>query len=99
MKYLRIDNGKGYYLGSDGELHEIDSIQKEDMLHLLDAATNRVIDFEMDESEDGIQNEVHRIIYKELHKRLKELLEDKDRFLDESESLYKEALQKYKETE
>ena len=99
MKYLRVDNGKGYYLGSDNELHEIDSIQKEDMLHLLDAVTDKNIDFEMDDCEDDIQNEAHRIIYKELHKRLKELLEDKDRFLDESESLYKEALQKYKETE
>lgn len=99
MKYLRIDNGKAYYLGSDDDSYEVDSIQKEDMLHLLDAATNKEVDFEMDACVDEIHNEAHRIIYKELYKRLQELLDNKDKFLDESEILYKEALQKYKDVE
>lgn len=99
MKYLKIEGGKAYYLGSNNEYQIIESIQKEDMLNLLDAATSKEIDFEMDEKIDDIQNEAHKIIYKELHKRLNELLENKDKFIDESEGLYKEALQKYKDAE
>ena len=77
----------------------IDLIQKEDMLNLLDAVTDKEIEFEMDENSDEILNEAHKIIYNELYKRLNELKEDKDRFLEESESLYKDALQKYKNEE
>ena len=97
MKYLKVKKGKAYYLDSDSNLQEIDSILKDDMLHLLDAATDKDINFEMDDDIESIQNEAHKIIYKELHKRLGELLANKDKFLDESESLYKDAFQKYKD--
>lgn len=99
MKYLKIENGKGFYLDSENEFQTIDLIQKEDMLNLLDAVTDKEIEFEMDENSDEILNEAHKIIYNELYKRLNELKEDKDRFLEESESLYKDALQKYKNEE
>lgn len=99
MKYLKVEKGKAYYLDFDNEFQEIDSIQKDDMLHLLDAITNKDIDFEMDDCIEEIQNEAHLIIYKELHKRLSELQDNKDKFLDESESLYKDALQKYQDNE
>lgn len=99
MLYLKINNGKGYFLNAEKEIQEIHEIRKEDILRLLDYATDGSADFEMDEIKDGnIQNEAHRIIYDGLYRKFKELLENRDRFIDESESLYKDAVQKYKDS-
>lgn len=98
MNYLKIENGKGFFLDSDNHWKEIDTIQKEDILHLLDCATDSQIDFQMDRIEsDNIKNEAHKIIYDNLYRKFFELSSNKNRFLDESEGLYKEALQKYQE--
>ncbi len=98
MIYLKIDNGKGYFRNLFGEMQEIDSIRKEDILYLLDQATDGSISFEMDSIINGnIQNEAHKIIYDSLFRKFNELLNNKNRFLDESEAIYKEALQKYKD--
>ena len=98
MTYLKIENGKGFFLNEKGEMQEIHEIRKEDILRMLDLATDNSVDFEMDEITDGsIQNAAHKIIYGELHKKFKELLDNKDKFLDESENLYKDALDKYSE--
>lgn len=51
----------------------------------------------MDEIEgDNIKNQAHKVIYESLFKKFKEFLENRERFIDESESLYKDAMQKYK---
>ena len=42
-----------------------------------------------------IQNEAHKIVYRNLSQKFDELLQNKDRFIDESEGKYKEALKKY----
>lgn len=98
MTYLKIENGKGFFLNEKGEMQEIHEIRKEDILRMLDLATDNSVDFEMDEITDrSIQNEAHNIIYGELYRKFKELLDNKDKFLDESESLYKDALDKYRE--
>ena len=98
MTDLKIENGKGFFLNEKGEMQQIHEIRKEDILKMLDLATDNNIDFEMDEIIDGsIQNEAHKIIYSELYRKFKELLDNKDKFLDESESLYKDALDKYRE--
>ncbi|WP_201759550.1 MULTISPECIES: hypothetical protein [Anaerotruncus] len=47
----------------------------------------------MDEKEP--MNQAHRVIYERLYGKFEELIENKDRFHDESASLYKEALEKY----
>ncbi len=96
MIFLKIDNGKGYFLSKDNGMVELDKMQKEDVLYLLDQATDPNMVFEMDKIADGnIQNEAHRIIYDALYKKFDELLKNKNRFLDECEALYKEAFQKY----
>lgn len=96
MHYLKINNGKGFFLDSEGEMKEIHLITKEDVLRLLDCATNSEVNFEMDENTDGIiQNEAHRIIYDAIYRKFKELMENKSRFIDESSSLYKDAYLKY----
>ena len=68
MIYLKIDNGKGYFLNAKNSMQEIHEIRKEDILRLLDIATDGSVDFEMDEIKDGnIRNEAHRIIYDSIH--------------------------------
>ncbi len=96
MTYLKIKNGKGYFLNSGKEEKEIDAIRKEDILFLLDCATKENIQFEMDKIENGnIQNEAHKIIYGNIYNKFEDLLTKKNMFLDESENLYKDALKKY----
>ena len=96
MIYLKIDNGKGYFWNAKNSMQEIHEIRKEDILRLLDIATDGSVDFEMDEIKDGnIRNEAHRIIYDSIYRKFMELLNNRNRFIDESMRLYKEAVQKY----
>jgi hypothetical protein len=97
MKYLKIHDNKAYYLKSaDSETvwTEIDKINKDDLLTLLNSAISN--DFEMDiYSEEILSNKAHQIIYKNIYEKFTSLLTMKDKFKDESESLYKEAIEKY----
>ncbi len=71
-------------------------MKKDDLLCLLDVATNTEENFEMDSmDEKEPMNQAHRVIYESLYGKFEELIENKDRFHDESASLYKEALEKY----
>ena len=98
MKYLKIKNNNVYFVNPEGEEKEIDDIGKEDILYLLNEATSEDVEFEMDViEEDNIRNEAHKIIYTELYKKFVELIKNKDRFIDESTNLYKDAFNKYKE--
>ena len=94
MKYLKINDNKGFYQTGDDNWKEIDSINKEDLMILLDKAIET--DFEMNEFiVDNIQNKAHQIIYRNLYEKFSELLDNKSRFKDESEQLYKSAMEKY----
>lgn len=99
MKYLKVENNKVLFLNSDDDWKEIDTINKKDLLYLMD----KVIfedDFEMDEyDEDNIANKAHQIIYKSLYEKFKNLLENKTRFHDESRELYREAYNMYQVVE
>lgn len=96
MIYLKIDNGKGLFFKEPDQWIEIDQIGKEDLLTLLDKAISD--EFEMDEyNSDLLQNKAHQIIYKHLFQKFNELKENKNRFKDESEQLYKGAIEKYTE--
>lgn len=97
MKCLIIDKKSGWYCCLEGEeARPIDQITKDDILSLLDLATNKDIDFEMDEiTEENLANPAHRIIYANLYSKLLEIFENRDRFFDESVSVYKNALEKY----
>lgn len=96
MIYLKIENGKGYFFKEPDQWIEIDQIGKEDLLTLLDKAI--ADDFEMNDYDAGLlQNTAHQIIYKHLFQKFNELVENKSRFKDESEQLYKSAIEKYTE--
>lgn len=97
MKYLKIENNKGYFLRpkeDTTEWAEIDKINKEDLLYLLNNAVSS--EFEMDLfTEDLLGNKAHQIIYKNIFEKFSNLESMKTKFKDESESLYKEAYEKY----
>ena len=99
MKYLKIEDNKGFFLKTEVDTSsttwtEIDQIGKEDLFYLLNKAISE--DFELDEYlEENLSNKAHQIIYKNLHEKFVDLIANKTRFIDESESLYKTALEKY----
>jgi hypothetical protein len=94
MKYLKIDNNMGYF-SLDGENWKpIDEINKEHLLSLVDLSLSD--NFEMDDfDKTKLGHKAHQVIYKNIFDKLLELNDKKDRFKDESESLYKEAIEKY----
>ena len=94
MKFLKIEKNKGFYTIDKIVWNEIDTIKKEDLLKLIEYALSD--EFEMDEfQKEQIANQAHQIIYKHIYEKLDELNKNKNRFLDEGEALYKEAIQKY----
>lgn len=97
MKYLKIENNKAFYLQDKNQPNtwiEIDQIEKNDLLKLLDYATNE--DFELDMYEESkLANKAHQIIYKHLSEKFATFLANKNRFKDEANNLYKEAFEKY----
>lgn len=96
MKILKIDNGKGLYFKEPDQWIEIDQIGKEDLLILLEKAISS--EFEMGVFDlNDLQNKAHQIIYKHLYQKFNELKDNKNRFKDESEQLYKSAIEKYLE--
>ena len=96
MKYLKIDNNKGYYrLDTTENWIDIEQINKEHLLILLKFASAE--DFKMDEYKDELlQNPAHNIIYKNIHGKFNEFLSSKTRFQDSVEAMYKQAIDKYK---
>lgn len=101
MKYLKIEENKGFFLKEEAAgpvWIELDQIGKDDLLSLLNKAI--VDEFEMDlYNEELLANKAHQIIYKNFHEKFTDLLANKSRFKDESENLYKAALEKYKATD
>lgn len=97
MKYLKIEDNKGYfikYVTNPTNWIEIDQIEKDDLLNLLDTATTQ--DFELDAYDENlIANKAHQIIYKHIAEKFTTFLANKDRFNDEAENLFKTALEKY----
>ena len=53
-------------------------------------------DFEMDVfDKEKIGNQAHQIIYKNISEKFSDLSKNRSRFKDESEALYREAIEKY----
>ena len=94
MKYLKIDENKGYFSNDGTNWTSIDQIDKNDLLTLLDRALED--GFEMDEFDKAkIANPAHQIIYKNVYDRFAEIVSNRSRFSDESQNLYKDAIEKY----
>ncbi len=96
MKCLKIDKGRGFFRSKEGNYVDIDKMGKDDILFLLDIAVDESKKFEIDDmNEKEITNPAHQIIYQNLYNKFSELLSNRTRFSEESEALYKDALQKY----
>ena len=95
MKHLRIENNKGQY-SIDGKLWlDLEVITKDDLLKLVDLALDD--EYLMDDYEkEKLPNPAQEIIYRNIFTKLSELVEKKERFKDESQQYYKEALLKYR---
>ncbi|PVB59525.1 hypothetical protein DCO57_21840 [Labrenzia sp. 011] len=64
------------------------------MLKLLDLYLEN--DVEMDSpDEQSLSNQAHAIIYRGIFDKLSQLVEEKSRFKDESETLYLDEMKKY----
>lgn len=97
MKYLKIENNKGFYRidTTKEEWSELDQINKDQLLTLLKFASTE--EFEMDEYKDELlQNPAHNIIYKNIYEKFIDFLGNKTRFQDSVEAMYKTAIEKYK---
>lgn len=98
MKYLKIENNKGYFIkdkNTPNSWIEIDLIEKDDLLRLLDYATEGEV-FEYDKYDNELlQNKAHNIIYKHITEKFNIFLQNKNIFKDEVDNLYKDAIEKY----
>ncbi|HHC6477519.1 TPA: hypothetical protein ACN34M_000295 [Vibrio parahaemolyticus] len=94
MKRLKIERSQATYTVDGINWVSIEKIGKEDLLFLVDAVFEE--DFDMDNPDESrIGNEAHKIIYENIYKKFKKLIEEKKNFQDESEIKYKDALEKY----
>ncbi|WP_099203920.1 hypothetical protein [Scatolibacter rhodanostii] len=95
MRYLKIDNGTGKYSIDGATWVSIDKINRDDLYKLLELAISSD-DFEMDVyDKDMMANPSHQIIYSNIYKKFEDLTANRRRFVDESELLYKSAIEKY----
>lgn len=95
MKCLKIEKGKGFYSLNEEEWKDLDLISKDDLLAIIVSgiSTGFIMD---DYNVNVISNKAHEIIYKKLYDKLFELNSQKDRFKDESERVFKDAIDKYR---
>jgi hypothetical protein len=95
MKTLKIENSQGYFLTEENNYETVDKIDKTILVRLVNLALKD--DFEIDVyNETNLRNQAHQIIYKSISAKLNELHQKREQFVDESESLYKEEYEKYK---
>lgn len=97
MKYLIIENGQVFFRFDESKeiKKSIDTITKEDILKLLQAAIEDE-SFEMDIYDDSVvHNTAHKIIYKNIYQKLDDLLKRRINFIDEKINLYRAAIDKY----
>ena len=97
MKLLKTESGQGYFQVADGGYASLDNLNKEELLRLVNLTLeNENIEFD-DYDEDAVRNQAHRIIYKSVHEKLTELAGRREEFSDETDRLYKEAYEKYRD--
>lgn len=95
MKVLKIENGKGYFsLNGNDSWQQLDEISRDCVLTIVLKGMDE--GFEMDDpSSSDVQNKAHEIIYKKLFSKFTDLNDQRARFKDESEALFKDAFDKY----
>lgn len=96
MKVLKIKDSKGHFLTENDAYETIDKIDKVVLLRLVNSALED--DFEIDEyNEENLRNQAHQIIYKSISEKLNDLHNKRKQFSDESERLFLDEYEKYKD--
>ncbi len=96
MKLLKIEDSQGHYLNDKNECTPLGKITKEDLLRLVDLTLTEEVEF--DEYDDAsIRNQAHQILYRSIYEKLRGLRDRKEEFTDESERLYLQEYEKYRE--
>jgi len=96
MKLLKIDNKLGHYLDDSGDYVPIDRITKDHLLRLVNLTLANNVEFDVYDGEQ-IQNQAHQIVYKSIYEKLHNLLERRQEFMDESERLFLQDYEKYRD--
>ena len=96
MKLLKIEANLGYYRNDQGEFAPVDKITKEDLLRLVNMTLDEEVEFDEYNDED-IKNQAHQIVYKNIFEKLRELRERRQAFTDESERLYLQEYERYRD--
>ena len=96
MKLLKIENNHGHFFGDNGAFSPVDRITKEDLLRLVDLTLTEEVEFD-DYDSEAIKNQAHQILYKSIYEKLHGLRDRKQEFMDESERLYLQEYEKYRE--
>lgn len=94
MKILKIENGQGHFSLDGQNWKLIDQIGKDDLMKVLNLLLES--DVEMDEFSDvQIKNQAHQIIYKGIFEKFNRLIANKNKFKDESDRTYLDAIKEY----
>jgi hypothetical protein len=93
MKYLKIENDRGFYWNGTDYV-EIDKINKDDLLSLLNSAENDEFEMELYD-ETLLGNKAHQIIYENIYSKLDQFVNEKDQFKKEVNTIYQDAISKY----
>ncbi len=97
MKLLKIERNCGFFLDKDGEFKTVDKITKDDLLRLVDLTLEREeVDFD-EYSDEILKNQAHQIVYKHVLEKLRDLKGRRREFMDESERLYLEEFERYRD--
>jgi len=96
MKLLKIDNKLGHYLSKSGDYVPIDKITKDHLLRLVNLTLANNAEFD-EYDDEQIQNQAHQIVYKSIYEKLHGLRERRQEFIDESETLYLQDYEKYRD--
>ena len=96
MKLLKIDNKLGRFLGESGNYVSIDKITKDHLLRLVNLTLSNNVEFD-EYDDEQLQNQAHQIVYKSIYEKLDGLRERRQEFIDESERLYLQDYEKYRD--
>ncbi len=96
MKLLKIKDNLGYYRDDQGEFAPVDKITKEDLLRLVNLTLDEEVVLDEYNDED-LNNQAHQIVYKSIFEKLRVLRERRQEFIDESERLYLQEYERYRD--
>lgn len=95
MKLLRVNGGQGQFRTMSGKYKAIDTIGREDLLHLV-TWTLHEDEVECDPyDEKAIKNQAQQIVYRSVDQKLRTLRGRRQEFIDEAERVYLKEYEKY----